>query len=197
MTKAIVICGNLFDGLSDALLGPTEILIEGDTIVEVSSSVGRPAGAQIYDLSNRTVSPRLHRCACPSLHRRFEAREPNAAANVSQGARGTPLCAAIHAARLHDASGYGGTRSRMAHNRPAQRNRYGYGHRTTLDRGGPYDQFNRGAWRLARDASVPLPDGTLAGCGFSGKNSRAGTNGTCVRWQLDQDDEHRRLHERR
>jgi hypothetical protein len=44
-------------GLSDALLGPTEILIEGDTIIEVSSSVGRPAGATIYDLRDRTVSP--------------------------------------------------------------------------------------------------------------------------------------------
>ncbi len=57
MTKIVVICGNLFDGLSDVLLGPTEILIEGDAIVEVSGSVGRPAGATIYDLSDRTVSP--------------------------------------------------------------------------------------------------------------------------------------------
>lgn len=57
MTKTIVICGHLFDGLSDALLGATEILIEGDTIIEVSSSVGRPAGATIYDLSDRTVCP--------------------------------------------------------------------------------------------------------------------------------------------
>ena len=57
MTKTVVICGNLFDGLSDVLLGPTEILIEGDAIVELSGSVGRPAGAKIYDLSDRTVSP--------------------------------------------------------------------------------------------------------------------------------------------
>ncbi|HVJ07438.1 MAG TPA: amidohydrolase family protein [Acidisarcina sp.] len=57
MTKTVVICGNLFDGLSDTLLGPTEILIEGNTIVELSGSVGRPAGAKIYDLSDRTVSP--------------------------------------------------------------------------------------------------------------------------------------------
>lgn len=57
MTKIVVICGNLFDGLSDVLLGPTEILIEGDAIVELSGSVGRPADAKIYDLSDRTVSP--------------------------------------------------------------------------------------------------------------------------------------------
>ena len=57
MTKTVVICGHLFDGLSDALLGPTEILIEDDTIIEVSNSVGRPADAKIYDLGDRTVSP--------------------------------------------------------------------------------------------------------------------------------------------
>jgi imidazolonepropionase-like amidohydrolase len=34
-----------------------EILIEYDTIIEVSSSVGRPAGAKVLDLSDRTVSP--------------------------------------------------------------------------------------------------------------------------------------------
>jgi imidazolonepropionase-like amidohydrolase len=57
MTKTIVVCGHLFDGLSDGLLGPTEILIEDDTISEISNSVSRPAGATIYDLSDRTVSP--------------------------------------------------------------------------------------------------------------------------------------------
>ena len=50
-------CGKLFDGLGDKILGPTEILIEDDTIVEVSGSVGRPGGANILDLSDRTVSP--------------------------------------------------------------------------------------------------------------------------------------------
>jgi imidazolonepropionase-like amidohydrolase len=57
MTKTVVICGKLFDGLSDVLLGPSEILIEDDTITEVSPSVGRPRGAKVLDLSNRTVSP--------------------------------------------------------------------------------------------------------------------------------------------
>ena len=42
MAKTVIICGKLFDGLGDTMLGPTEILIEDDTIVEVSSSVGRP-----------------------------------------------------------------------------------------------------------------------------------------------------------
>jgi len=51
--------GNAFDGLSDALTGPAEILVEGSHIMKVARSVGRPAGAQVIDLSERTVSPGL------------------------------------------------------------------------------------------------------------------------------------------
>lgn len=57
MSRTVVICGHLFDGLGDALLGPAEILIEDDTIVALSDSVGRPPGAAVIDLSARTVSP--------------------------------------------------------------------------------------------------------------------------------------------
>jgi imidazolonepropionase-like amidohydrolase len=57
MAKAVVICGKLFDGLSDALLGPMEILIEDGVIAEVSRTVGRPADAAVIDLSDRTVAP--------------------------------------------------------------------------------------------------------------------------------------------
>jgi imidazolonepropionase-like amidohydrolase len=57
MTKTVVVCGKLFDGLSDTIRGPSEILIEDDTISEVSNSVGRPGGAKVLDLSDRTVSP--------------------------------------------------------------------------------------------------------------------------------------------
>jgi imidazolonepropionase-like amidohydrolase len=57
MAKTVIICGKLFDGLGDKMLGPTEILIEGDSIVEVALSVGRPGGVNVLDLSDRTVSP--------------------------------------------------------------------------------------------------------------------------------------------
>ena len=57
VTKTVIICGKLFDGLSDAMLSPMEILVEDGTIVEVSSSVGRPGGATVLDLGDRTVSP--------------------------------------------------------------------------------------------------------------------------------------------
>jgi len=57
VTKTVIVCGKLFDGLSDTVRGPMEILIEGDVVVEVSGSVGRPGGAKVIDLSDRAVSP--------------------------------------------------------------------------------------------------------------------------------------------
>jgi hypothetical protein len=43
MVKTVIICGKPFDGLGDKMLGPTEILIEGDSIVEVSARSAGPA----------------------------------------------------------------------------------------------------------------------------------------------------------
>src|ERR1700739_4663829 len=57
MAKMVIVCGKLFDGLSDAMPGPTEILIEDAAIAEVSNSVGRPGDAKVVDLGDRTVSP--------------------------------------------------------------------------------------------------------------------------------------------
>jgi imidazolonepropionase-like amidohydrolase len=57
MSKTVLICGKLFDGVGDALRGPTEILIEDDAIAEISESVGRPDGARVVDLGDRTVTP--------------------------------------------------------------------------------------------------------------------------------------------
>ena len=57
MSKTVIVCGKLFDGLSDTIRGRAEILIEDDAISVVSGSVGRPDGANVIDLSDRTVSP--------------------------------------------------------------------------------------------------------------------------------------------
>jgi imidazolonepropionase-like amidohydrolase len=57
MTMFVLVCGNVFDGLSDALTGPAEILVESNRITKIERSVGRPPGAQVIDLSERTVSP--------------------------------------------------------------------------------------------------------------------------------------------
>jgi len=57
MSKSVLICGRLFDGSSDTLTGPIEILIENGVIADISQAVGRPASATVVDLSDRTVMP--------------------------------------------------------------------------------------------------------------------------------------------
>ena len=57
MPKTVLVCSRLFDGLSDALRGPTEILIENGRISDVAQAVGRPASVRVIDLGDRTVMP--------------------------------------------------------------------------------------------------------------------------------------------
>lgn len=57
MNAFVLVCGNVFDGISDALTGPAEILVEDNRIAKIERSVGRPPGARVIDLSQRTVSP--------------------------------------------------------------------------------------------------------------------------------------------
>lgn len=43
MSTLVLVCGRMFDGLSDTLTGPAEILIEGNRIEKISARwVGRP-----------------------------------------------------------------------------------------------------------------------------------------------------------
>ena len=57
MSAVVLLCGNVFVGISDTLTGPAEILVEGDRIARIERSVGRPPSARVIDLSERTVSP--------------------------------------------------------------------------------------------------------------------------------------------
>src|SRR5579864_1551163 len=57
MSGTVLLCGNLFDGVSETLSGPMQILVEGNRITSVGRSVERPPSAQVIDLSDRTVSP--------------------------------------------------------------------------------------------------------------------------------------------
>ena len=57
MSAIVLLCGNLFDGVSETLSGPMEILVQGNRITSVARSVERPPSAQVIDLSDRTVSP--------------------------------------------------------------------------------------------------------------------------------------------
>lgn len=57
MSAMVLVCGSMFDGESERLTGPAEILIDGDRITSVGRSVDRPSETQVIDLSDRTVSP--------------------------------------------------------------------------------------------------------------------------------------------
>src|SRR5689334_8694776 len=57
MSATVLVCGRMFDGTSEELSGPVEILLEGNRIATIARSVKRPRGAQVIDLSDRTVSP--------------------------------------------------------------------------------------------------------------------------------------------
>ncbi len=57
MGAFLLSCGNMFDGVSNQLTGPVEILVEGDRITEIASSIHRPSGAETIDLSKQTVCP--------------------------------------------------------------------------------------------------------------------------------------------
>lgn len=57
MSVTVLVCEGIFDGTSDELTRPTEILVEGNRITSMGRSVKRPQGAQLIDLSDRTVSP--------------------------------------------------------------------------------------------------------------------------------------------
>ena len=57
MNALVLVCGNVFDGISDSLTGPAEILVKDNMIAEIGHSVERPPEARLIDLSERTVSP--------------------------------------------------------------------------------------------------------------------------------------------
>jgi imidazolonepropionase-like amidohydrolase len=56
-SATVLVCGALFDGTSGELGGPTQILVREGLIAEIGQSVSRPEGAEVIDLSERTVSP--------------------------------------------------------------------------------------------------------------------------------------------
>jgi len=57
MSTLVLICGNVFDGVSDTLAGPAEILVDGNRIAKIERHVARPPGTRVIDLSDRPVSP--------------------------------------------------------------------------------------------------------------------------------------------
>src|ERR1700730_16741514 len=57
MGATVLVCGKIFDGTSEELTGPAEILVAGNRIESIGRSINRPPGTRVIDLSDRTVSP--------------------------------------------------------------------------------------------------------------------------------------------
>src|ERR1044071_3794192 len=57
MGGTVLLCCSLFDGISETLSGPMQVLVEGNRITSVGRSIERPPSAPVIDLSDRTVSP--------------------------------------------------------------------------------------------------------------------------------------------
>lgn len=52
---AVLVCGNVFDGVSEGLSGSGEILVQDGKSTEVAEEVNPPPDAEVVDLSERTV----------------------------------------------------------------------------------------------------------------------------------------------
>jgi hypothetical protein len=50
MSATVLLCGRMFNGSSEELTGPAEILVEGNRIASIGRSVNRPPGAQVIDV---------------------------------------------------------------------------------------------------------------------------------------------------
>ena len=61
MKRVVLLCGKLFDGVSDSLVGPMEILIEGNHIANIAPSVATSARRG----SRRPLEPHC----MPGIHR--------------------------------------------------------------------------------------------------------------------------------
>ena len=53
MSATVLLCGNLFDGVSETLSGPMQVLVEGNRITSVGRSVERPPERA----GNRSLGP--------------------------------------------------------------------------------------------------------------------------------------------
>ncbi len=54
---SVLVCGEIFDGASEELAGPAEILVRDGRIVQIGRPVSRPDDVEVIDLSEHTVSP--------------------------------------------------------------------------------------------------------------------------------------------
>jgi hypothetical protein len=52
MRAVVLVCGNMWDGLSAGLAGPAAMLVEDKQMARIARSLRRPAGVRIIDVSD-------------------------------------------------------------------------------------------------------------------------------------------------
>jgi len=119
MSATVLVCSRMFDGTSEELTGMTEISIEGNRITSIGRSVSRPPGAQVIDLSDRTVSPGF---IDTHVHLTMDAAhlvQQTLESSASKALKGLSL-AREYMSLLHDFARPRRRRSRMADHRSSQ-----------------------------------------------------------------------------
>ena len=162
MNAFVLVCGNVFDGISDALTGPAEILVQDNRIAKIERSVGRPPGARVIDLSQRTVSPGFI-----DTHVHLTMDAANLALQTLESSAAKAL-KGLSLAREYMNYGFttlrdlGQRRSGMADDRSAQRAQYRPFRRTAALRRRAYRQRERRSRRSSRLLCLALD---IAGLG--------------------------------
>ncbi|MCX6691022.1 MAG: amidohydrolase family protein [Methanoregula sp.] len=62
MKPVVIRAGNFWDGISRKPHGPREVLVLGETIAEIGTTVSEPTGAEVIDLPGHTVTPGFIDC---------------------------------------------------------------------------------------------------------------------------------------
>jgi imidazolonepropionase-like amidohydrolase len=99
-TDAVLVCGEHFDGHSDGLGGPVEILVQGGVIREIGPQVRRPGGARVVNLGGHTVTPGFIDC-----HVHLTMNAANLASQLLDSAA-TKALTGLHIARQYMERGF-------------------------------------------------------------------------------------------
>ena len=194
MTMLVLVCGNVFDGLSDSLTGPAEILIEGNRISKVERSVGRPPGARVIDLAERTASPGFI-----DTHVHLTMDAANLALQTLQSSAAKAL-KGLSLAREYITYGFTSLRDLgsvdPADGRSAQRGEYGPCGRAAALRRRAYHQRERRPRRSPRLLRIALDFAGICDRRRRREHQSARAARARLRQRLDQDGEHRRLFQR-
>ena len=192
----MLVCGAVFDGVSEEL-GAGEILVRDGLISEIGRSVDRPDGAEVIDLSERTVSPGF---IDTHVHLTMDASnlaQQTLESSAAKALKGLEPRARVPALRLHDAARPRQHGSGVPDRRPAQRPQRRARAGPAADRRRPHHQRLGRPRRPARLLRLALGPAGVRDRRRRRGDPAAGAPRARLRLGLDQDRQRRRLLQRR